>query len=54
MIEFLFGASVIINIFFISIIILFFKNKKCREYFKKEVENEKAFKYFFDSNRIDF
>ena len=46
--------SVLLNILFIIAIIIFLKNKKCREYFRKEVEDEKAFKYFFDSKRIDF
>lgn len=54
MTSFLLGVSVIINVFFIGITILLFKNKKSREFFKKELEDEKAFKDFFDGNRIDF
>lgn len=54
MVSFLLGISFIINIFFIIITFLFFKNKKTRELFKREVEDTNAFKDFFNSNRIDF
>ena len=54
MTNILFFISITFNIIFISITILFFKKEKNRDYFRKEVEDEKAFKYFFDSNRIDF
>ena len=54
MTDFFLGVSFIINIFFISITFLFFKNKKNRDFFRKELEDDKAFKDFFNSNRIDF
>ncbi len=46
--------SYAINIFFITKIFIILKNKRSREFFKKELEDEKAFKDFFDGNRIDF
>lgn len=54
MASFFLGISVIINIFFISITFFIFKNKKSRELLAKELEDEKAFKDFFNDNRIDF
>ena len=54
MFYFLLGISFIINIFFISITFLIFKNKKSRELIRKEIEDEKAFKEFFNNKRIDF
>ena len=51
---FLLGVSFIINVFYISITFIIFKNKKTREFFRKEVEDVQAFKEFFNSNRIDF
>ena len=50
----LFCMSILLNVIFILSIVVIIKNKKCREFFKKEVEDEKAFKYFFDSKHIDF
>lgn len=46
--------SYVINTFFITMIFIILKNKKSRELFTKELEDEKAFKNFFNDNRIDF
>ncbi len=54
MTSFFLGISFIINIFFISITFFIFKNKKSRDFFKKELEDEKAFKDFFNNKHIDF
>lgn len=54
MASFFLGISFIINIFFVVITFLIFKNKKNRELLKKELEDEKTFKEFFNDNRIDF
>ena len=54
MLKFITILSYAINTFFISTIFIILKNKKSREFFKKELEDEKAFKDFFDGNRIDF
>ncbi len=54
MINFLFGISIMLNLLFIVITMLILNNKKCRNFFKEELEDEKAFKEFFNRNRIDF
>lgn len=46
--------SYVINTFFITAIFIILKNKKSRELLAKELEDEKAFKDFFNDNRIDF
>lgn len=51
---FLLGVSFIINLFYIFITFYIFKNKKTREFFRKEVEDVQAFKDFYNNNRIDF
>lgn len=54
MTSFLLGVSFIINVFYISLTIFIFSNKNRINFLKKEVQDVKAFKDFFDSNRIDF
>ena len=54
MLKFITILSYAINTFFIVAIFIILKNKKSREFFKKELEDEKVFKDFFNSNRIDF
>lgn len=54
MTSFLLGVSFIINVFFISVAVYILKNKKCLDFFRKEVDDIETFKDFFDSNRIDF
>ena len=46
--------SITINILFLSTTFYFFKIKKKKDLFRKEVEDVQAFKEFFISNRIDF